>query len=121
MHILRAKSVGVGVGSSQKEGEELAMQMDDGTALPVDLVEVLKKRPRQDPRAGTRPSSSEDEDEEGSDDDDDDDEEDEEEDGEVVDTEDEEDDVDVIAGQQDFIQFQRPQSEEGVVVDHDME
>lgn len=120
MHILRAKSVGVGVGSSQKEGEELAMQMDDGTALPVDLVEVL--RGRQETRAGTtRPSSSEDEDEEGSDDDDDDDEEDEEEDGEVVDTEDEEEDVDVIAGQQDFIQFQRPQSEEGVVVDHDME
>jgi hypothetical protein len=118
MHILRAKSVGVGVGSSQKEGEELAMQMDDGTALPVDLVEVL--RGRQETRAGTRPSSSEDEDEEGSDDDDDDDEEDEEEDGEVVDTEDEEEDVDVIAGQQDFIQFQRPQSdEEGV--DHDME
>lgn len=110
MHILRAKSVGVG-GSS--EGKELVV--DDGTALPVDLVEVLNRR--QETRAGTRPSSSEDE--EGSDDDDDDDEEDEEEDGEVVDTEDEEDDVDVIAGQQDFIQFQRPQSEEGV--DHDME
>jgi hypothetical protein len=113
MHILRAKSVGVGVGSSQKEGEELAMQMDDGTALPVDLVEVL--RGRQETQADTRPSSSEED--EGSDDDDD--EEDEDEDGEVVDTEDEEDDVDVIAGQQDFIQFQRPESEEGV--DHDME
>jgi hypothetical protein len=106
MHILRAKSVGVG-GSS--EGKELVV--DDGTALPVDLVEVLNRR--QETRAGTRPSSSEGE--EGSDDDD----EEEEEDGEVVDTEDEEEDVDVIAGQQDFIQFQRPQSEEGV--DHDME
>lgn len=115
MHILRAKSVGVGVGSSQKEGEELAMQMDDGTALPVDLVEVL--RGRQETRAGTRPSSSEDEDEEGSDDGSD--AEDEDEDGEVVDTEDEEDDVDVIAGQQDFIQFQRPQSDGEA--DHDME
>jgi len=81
----------------------------------VDLVEVLNRR--QETRAGTRPSSSEDD--EGSDDDDDDDEEDEEEDGEVVDTEDEEEDVDVIAGQQDFIQFQRPPSEEQA--DHDME
>jgi hypothetical protein len=120
MHILRAKSVGVGR-LEGKEDKELAMQMDDGTALPVDLVEVLKKRPRQDPRAGpTRPSaSSSEEDQDGHNDDDDADDSDEDEDGEVVDTEDEEDDVDVIAGQQDFIQFQRPQSEEGV--DHDME
>lgn len=110
MHILRAKSVGVG---SSSEGKELVV--DDGTALPVDLVEVLNRR--QETRAGTRPSSSDDD--QDSDDDDDDDEEDEDEDGEAVDTEDEEDDVDVIAGQQDFIQFQRPQSDGEA--DHDME
>ena len=105
MHILRAKSVGGGGGGAGQTGVtgEQAGDVEgnvDGTALPEDLVEVLRAQ-RQ---SGVRPSESSSE----GDSDDDDDDDDEAGDDEVVDTEDEEDDVDVIAGQQDFIQFQQP-------------
>lgn len=94
MHILRAKpSAPKEAGPSEGRGGA-----DDGGALPDDLVEVL----RGERSAGVRPSEDDDDGDDDSEVETASDEE------EEVDTADEEDDVDVIAGQQDFIHFNRP-------------